>query len=102
MCDRFMVNILAKARLKHIRSGYTKEKIITTCGMVDGEIRIEQRDIGNFSYCGYEEFRNYDIDTFEPIAKDEFEVLDEKGNKKEYSNFEIDEIIEIFEEYPED
>ena len=98
---QFRVNILAKARIKFAGNkdkDFSRIKIITTCGTADGEVITDRRDIGNFSYCGYEEFWEYNIDTFQPYSVEEFEVIDEKGNKEECAQYEIDEIIEIFED----
>ena len=75
---------------------YTTIKIISTTVEVPGEVARDIEEID--AYIRYEEFYEYDIDEAAPIAKDEFYLVDSKGNKNDNTDYEIMELLEIYDE----
>lgn len=96
---KFIIDVLAKARIRKTGTLYATEKIITTTVEVEGEVIKDKEQIE--IYTRLEEFYEYDILEARPLANDGFEVIDAKGNKQVYyakMGYVISELIEIFDE----
>lgn len=94
--SKFFIDVLAKAKIKRKNCNYATEKIISTMLVACGEIIRDAVQID--VYTRYEEFYDYDITEAEPLAKDEFYIINTKGERQDNENYEIVEILEVFEE----
>ena len=93
---KFILSVLAKAKVRKTGTMYTTERIIATTAEVYGEVirDTEQFDV----YTRHEEFYEYDVREATPLAIDEFYWIDTQGVRYDNTNFEILELLEILED----